>query len=45
MNAEGNLKNKNLFSLDAVSFIISGFFANVQKNTMRTYNLYLLKKC
>jgi hypothetical protein len=33
----GNLKNKNLLSLDAVSFIISGF-ANVQKNTMRTYN-------
>jgi hypothetical protein len=26
INAEGNLKIKNLLSLDAVSFIISGFF-------------------
>jgi hypothetical protein len=39
------LKNKNLFSLEAVSLIINGFFANIQKNTMRTYKVFLLKPC
>jgi hypothetical protein len=40
INAAGSLKNKNLFSLEAVSLIIKGFFANIQKNTMRTYKAF-----